>query len=97
MSYNTKLIQSRPNTGVEFFSPTAAVVSKLNEFKTSGAIISMNLNAESENGLQKTMSIVYRSVEDFNTVIADPVVAASSNERINHCSTNKISFDLQLD
>ena len=32
MAYNAKLIQSRPNTVVEFFAPSADTIAKLDQF-----------------------------------------------------------------
>ena len=40
MAYNAKLIQSRPNTVVEFWSPSAETIAKLDQFKSEGKIIS---------------------------------------------------------
>ena len=44
MAYNAKLIQSRPNTVVEFWAPSAETIAKLDQFKSEGKIISYSLN-----------------------------------------------------
>ena len=44
MAYNAKLIQSRPNTVVEFWSQSAETIAKLDQFKSEGKIISYTLN-----------------------------------------------------
>ena len=44
MSYTVRLVQSRPNTGVEFYTPGTAQTNKLEEWKTAGKVISYNLN-----------------------------------------------------
>ena len=97
MSYNSRLIQARPNTNVSFFHPSDAVVAKLEEFKTQGKIISFNLNELSEDGLTKTMSIVYNAIGDFTSCVADTTLAESATARAAHCASNNISFSIETD
>lgn len=97
MSYNTRLVQARPNTNVSFFHPSDAVVAKLEEFKAQGKILSINLNQLSEDNLTKTMSVVYNTADDFATCVADQTLAESATARTGHCSANNISFSLETD
>jgi len=97
MSYNSKLIQARPNTNVAFFHPSDAVVAKLEELKTQGKIISFKLNELSEDGLTKTMTVVYNTSADFISCIDDLTLAESATARAAHCATNNISFSVETD
>ena len=66
MSYTVRLVQSRPNTGVEFYTPGTAQTNKLEEWKTAGKVISYNLNSLSADQLTKTSK---RNDEFNNSII----------------------------
>jgi len=97
MSYTAKLIQSRPNTTVDFFSPIDQVVTELNNYKSSGQVISYNLNEVSEDQLTKTMTVVYASVDDYLQITATKTFDDSGASRIAYCATNNISFSIETD
>jgi len=60
MSIETKVKQTRPNSDVDFFTPGDDIVTRLDELKALGSIESYNLNELSENGLEKTMTFIFR-------------------------------------
>ena len=95
MAYNAKLIQSRPNTVVEFWSPSAETIAKLDQFKSEGKIISYTLN-ELEGDFKRTDTVVYNTADDHASCIADPVLAGSSTAREDHCAINSISTSLEI-
>ena len=95
MAYNAKLIQSRPNTVVEFFAPSAETIAKLDQFKSEGKIISYSLN-ELEGDFKRTDTVVYNTADDHASCIGDSVLAESANSRANHCANNGISFSLEI-
>ena len=95
MAYNAKLIQSRPNTVVEFFAPSAETIAKLDQFKSEGKIISYTLN-ELEGDFKRTDTVVYNTADDHASCIADPVLAGSSTAREDHCAINSISTSLEI-
>jgi len=97
MSYNSKLIQARPNTNVAFFHPSDAVIAKLEEFKAQSKINSYKLNEVSEDGLTKTMSIEYNTSDDYLNCTQDITLVESGNARAVHCATNNISFSIETD
>ena len=67
MAYNAKLIQSRPNTVVEFWSPSAETIAKLDQFKSEGKIISYTLN-ELEGDFKRTDTVVYNTEADYLSI-----------------------------
>jgi len=97
MSYTVKLIQSRPNTSVEFFSPSEQVITELNNYISSGQVISYNLNEVSEDQLTKTGTIVYASSDDYLQLKALKTFVDSSASRSAYCAANLISFSLEVD
>ena len=95
MAYNAKLIQSRPNTTVDFYHPSDEVIAKLEEFKAAGKIISYTLN-ETDGDLNRTDTVVYNTAEDHTSCIADSVLADSAIARSDHCAINSISTSLEI-
>ena len=51
MSYIRYIKQTRPNTDTAFFSPTAEVVAKMDEYRSTGKIESYNLETISADQL----------------------------------------------
>ena len=95
MAYNAKLIQSRPNTVVEFFAPSAETIAKLDQFKSEGKIISYSLN-ELEGDFKRTDTVVWNSEFDYNSNKSDSVLDQSGKDRATHCNNNGISFSLEI-
>tara|TARA_B100000902_G_C27192359_1_gene854561 strand:+ start:680 stop:976 length:297 start_codon:yes stop_codon:yes gene_type:complete len=97
MSYTIRLVQTRPNTGVEFWTPTAGQVAKIEEWVGLGKIESHNLNTISEDQLSKTMSVTLASEADFRDFETDETLLEGTNSRIAHCTANSISYSLETD
>ena len=95
MAYNAKLIQSRPNTVVEFWSPSAETIAKLDQFKSEGKITSYTLN-ELDGDFKRTDTVVYKTEEDYTACVSDSVLTQSTNDRATHCTNNGISFSLEI-
>jgi len=95
MSYTVKLVQQRPNTGVEFFNPSEAVINKLEEYKSLGKIISYDLLSTSADQLVRTLSVVYNSIEDYTSAINEDVFVESASLRELYCDDNSISWSVE--
>ena len=95
MAYNAKLIQSRPNTVVEFWSPSAETIAKLDQFKSEGKIISYTLN-ETDGDFNRTDTVVWSSEAEHTAGIADSVLAGCAVARATHCTNNGISTSLEI-
>ncbi len=95
MSYTVRLVQSRPNTGVEFWAPPANQIAKLDEWKGSGKIESYTLDTISEDQLSKTMSVTLNAITDFADFETEAVFLEGTNARIAHCAANAISYSVE--
>ena len=95
MSYVRNIKQTRPNTSTDFFSPTAEVVAKMDEYQSSGKIESYNLETISANQLNKEIKITFNNETSFNEFISEDVIIASKLARTNYCSNNSISYSLE--
>jgi len=71
MSYIRYIKQTRPNTDTAFFSPTAEVVAKMDEYQSAGKIESYNLETISADQLSKEIKITFDNVTSFNEFISD--------------------------
>jgi len=97
MSFTGKLIQSRPSTSVDFFSPTSEVIARIDELKAQGKIISYNLNQISADNLIKTMQITYDTIDSHNLIVQENIFIDSANSRTSHCAENGISFSVETE
>tara|TARA_B100000035_G_C20657450_1_gene403764 strand:- start:60 stop:353 length:294 start_codon:yes stop_codon:yes gene_type:complete len=95
MSYIRYIRQTRPNTDTTFFSPTAEVVAKMDEYKSAGKIESYNLETISANQLNKEIKITFNNVTSFNEFMTEDLVLTSASARTNHCTNNSISYSLE--
>ena len=95
MSYIRYIRQTRPNTDTTFFSPTAEVVAKMDEYKSAGKIESYNLETISANQLNKEIKITFDNVTSFNEFISEDLIIESKLARVTHCSNNSISYSLE--
>jgi len=95
MSYIRYIKQTRPNTSTSFFSPSAEVVAKINEYQSVGKIESYNLETISANQLNKEIKITFNNEINFNEFISEDLIIASKLARTNHCSDNSISYSLE--
>jgi len=90
-----KLIQQRPNTSVDFFTPGDDIVTRLDELKALGSIESYNLNELSENGLEKTMTFIFRDQATLSGFLDEDVSFNSRELRKSYCETNNIVIETQ--
>jgi aryl-alcohol dehydrogenase-like predicted oxidoreductase len=95
MSYTRKVIQQRPNTSVEFFSPTYEVVAKMNEYQSSGKILNYSLSNISADTLVKTIIITFKDVASFDDFMNQTIFVNSAKARETYCLNNSISFSLE--
>jgi hypothetical protein len=92
MAITYKLIQTRPSTSVDFWSSNQSeVITKIEEFKTAGKIISYNFNEISENQLEKTMTVTFNTSDDHAEYLADNTLDANADARETYCDSNNIS------
>lgn len=95
MSYTRKVIQQRPNTSVNFFSPKDEVVAKMNEYQSSGKILNYSLSNISADTLVKTIIITFKDVLSFDDFMNQTIFVNSAKERETYCLNNSISFSLE--
>ena len=95
MSYTVRLVQSRPNTGVEFYTPGSTQLDRLEEWKTAGKIISYNLSSLSADQLTKTSTIEFNAEGNYTEFFADSVFDEGAQARIAHNTANSISYSLE--
>ena len=84
-----KLVQTRPNTGVAFFTNSAESIAKLKEYTDAGKIVKSE--SMSEDQLVKTTELVYTAVDDYNDFIQEEVGLTEKNNRETYSSANGIS------
>jgi|TARA_B100000073_G_C23527779_1_gene490744 hypothetical protein len=95
MSYTVRLVQSRPNTGVNFFVPTSAQRDKVEEWKTAGKILSYTLESVSADQLTITSTVEFGSAANYAEFIDDAVFQEAANNRIDHNNANSISYSIE--
>ncbi len=95
MSYTVRLVQSRPNTGVEFYAPGSAPLDRLEEWKTAGKIISHSLDNLSADELTKTSSIEFAAGDNYTEFFDDEIFNDASQTRKEYNTVNGISYSLE--
>jgi|SRR5210317_303298 hypothetical protein len=98
MSYTVKLVQQRDNTSTNFWSQSnmpAETISKMDELKASGEIISYDLSDGDPNALSKVMSITFRTPLSAFDAEEDPAMIKSAKERATYCLANNISWSVE--
>tara|TARA_B100001939_G_scaffold178384_1_gene153747 strand:+ start:371 stop:667 length:297 start_codon:yes stop_codon:yes gene_type:complete len=95
MSYTVRLVQSRPNTGVEFYTPGSTQLDRLEEWKTAGKIISYNLSSLSADQLTKTSTIEFNAEGNYTEFFGDSVFDEAAQARIEYNTANNISYSLE--
>src|SRR5210317_399880 len=95
MSYIRYIKQTRANTDTAFFSPSAEVVAKMDEYRTAGKIESYNLEIISENQLNKEIKITFDNVNSFDEFMDEDIILDSATARTSYCTTNTISYSLE--
>ena len=95
MSYTVRLVQSRPNTGVEFYAPGSVLLDRLEEWKTAGKIISHSLDNLSADELTKTSSIEFAAGDNYTEYMFDELFNDASQTRKDYNTANGISDSLE--
>tara|TARA_B100000900_G_scaffold209171_1_gene177293 strand:+ start:682 stop:975 length:294 start_codon:yes stop_codon:yes gene_type:complete len=95
MSYIRYIKQTRLNTDIAFFSPTAEVVAKMDEYKSAGKIESYNLESISSNQLNKEIKITFDNETSFNEFVNEDLIIESKLARQTHCTNSSISYSLE--
>ena len=96
MAYTRKLIQTRPNTSVDFFTQNADGVTKTNEYISAGKITADGIvDVISEDQLTKTSTMVFGTQDDYLSYGAEAVIEQNKDARITHCQNNSISWSVE--
>jgi len=95
MAHIRRLIQTRPNTDVNFFTPGTNIINLINNYVSSGKILENYTSITSGDELTNTISLKFNTVQDWNEFKSEVVAYDSSVERYNHCSSNSISWSVE--
>tara|TARA_A200000159_G_C7174023_1_gene276643 strand:+ start:131 stop:421 length:291 start_codon:yes stop_codon:yes gene_type:complete len=90
MSITTKVKQTRPSVSVGFFTPSTDIVSRLDELVVSGNIESYNLTEDSADGLERTMTFVFKDQASLDSFLDEKVSMTSREARKEYCGLNNI-------
>lgn len=83
-----KLIQQRPNTGVDFYTPSDEVLTLLNKYTEGDIQISV-----SADNLTKTISFTVS--EENHTLLGDNEILNNAKiDRETYCNDNSITFEI---
>jgi hypothetical protein len=91
-TFNTT--QLRPSTDVDFHSPSAEVLARIDTFETAGKITSKSLNQISEDQLTKVSSATFNTDGDFNEFKDDVSISDHFAARETYCTDNNITLTL---
>jgi|TARA_B100001094_G_scaffold246309_1_gene242942 hypothetical protein len=84
-----KLIQTRPNTGVEFYSPTDEEFTALNGYMQRDIEI-----VTSEDSLTKTITIALTEA-DHLTLSDNDFFNQAKDDREKYCDSNSITYSIE--
>ena len=87
MAKTRKLIQNRPNTGVEFYVPADNIIKIIND---NGGNFQQ---VTSEDGLVNTISMTFTD-EVYNAMLVNEQLVEDMDKRLNYCNDNSISFNI---
>ncbi len=83
-----KLIQQRPNTSVDFYTPSDEVLNLLNEYTDSDVTTVVN-----DDNL--TQTITFTLTEENHTLLGENDILNNAKiDRENYCNDNLISFNI---
>jgi len=83
-----KLIQQRPNTSVDFYTPSDEVINLINEYAESDL-----QSTVSDDNLVKTISYTL-SNENYTSLRSISTIINAQQDRLDYCNTNLISFNI---
>jgi hypothetical protein len=95
MAHIRRLIQTRPNTDVSFFTPGTDVTNLISSYISSGKILENYTSTTSDDELTNTISIKFNTEQDWNEFQAETVAYESSKERYDYCSSSSISWSVE--
>ena len=95
MAHIRKLIQTRPNKDVDFFTPGVNVIDVINSYISSGKILENYTSTTSGDELTNTISIKFNTEQDWLEFKGEQVAYDSSVQRYDHCSSNSISWSVE--
>tara|TARA_B100001113_G_scaffold277896_1_gene232564 strand:- start:364 stop:636 length:273 start_codon:yes stop_codon:yes gene_type:complete len=85
--HTRKLIQQRPNTGVEFYVPEANIINIIND---NGGNFQQ---VTSDDGLTLTISMTF-SDEVYSAMLVNETLLNDMTKRQKYCEDNSISFNV---
>ena len=88
MTKTRKLIQQRPNTGVEFYVPEASIIKIIND---NGGNFQQ---VTSDDGLTNTISMTFSDEVYYNAMMVNEQLANDMKKRVKYCEDNSISFNI---
>ena len=94
MAKTRRLIQTRPSTSVDFYTPDTASLNKITEYVNAGKTSGMETTL-SEDSLTQTLSLTFNTDEDYNNFKLEDVIITASANRIAHCQNNSIAFSVE--
>tara|TARA_B110000285_G_C15136673_1_gene627440 strand:- start:2189 stop:2515 length:327 start_codon:yes stop_codon:yes gene_type:complete len=94
MAWTTRtLVQTRPNTGVAFFTASDAVKSGIDTLRQAGKCTTLS-ETESDDALQKTSIITFYETEDWIEFSSNSLNIESANARHVYCEANGITYTM---
>ena len=84
-----KLIQQRPNTSVDFYTPSDEVINLINEYAESDL-----QSTVSDDNLVKTISYTL-SDENYTSLGSISTIINAQQDRLDYCNDNLISFSVE--
>ena len=89
MAHWSLITYTRPNTGVDWFTPSAEVMSVIDSFKTNN-VIELYEKSESADGLKQYYKIKFRDIEASESMRDNSVYNTNATARDNYCNENGI-------
>ena len=94
MAYWILATYTRPSTDTAWFSPSADIVTKVNEYKDSGKIVHFEIK-ESDNQLNQYIKIGFSDVSESLNFKDEPVVESNEIARIAYGDSNPVSWNVE--
>jgi hypothetical protein len=94
MTYTRKLIQTRPNKNVNFFTPGSDINNLIETYKNSGKILEYT-NITTDDELSNIITLKFINVTEFGIFSVESIVDASAHARYAHCLNNHISYSIE--
>lgn len=95
MAHIRRLIQTRPNINVNFFTPGEGVSNLINTYISSGKILESYTSTTSDDNLSNTISIKFNNETSWYEFANETIAIESKNEKNNYCELNSISWSVE--